>query len=226
MRFSFASAFALSSLFLGALAAPTGDLTNPTSLVQSGVSSLIEGQNTTTTNTTIIQGSEKTVYSYMETVFSNVQQHTGIINKTLSDYNADSASDSEKKNVTTVVQTEVKSIVSILVQASAEVGKISVSANVDVSGVVSLVVKLLVEIISTLLDVVSVLGTTINDLLGNVLTLLIHAVTQLLSALVPIVGDVVKTVFSIVSGLIPAVGDVLVGLGELLQSENLLGSLL
>ncbi|KAK7611760.1 hypothetical protein BKA81DRAFT_403501 [Phyllosticta paracitricarpa] len=226
MRFSFASAFALSSLFLGAFAAPAGDLTNPTSLVQSAAGSLTQGQTTTTKNTTVSQGSDKTVFSYMETVYSNVQEHTGAINKTISGYNADTASDSEKKNVITVVKTEVKSIVSILVQASVEIGKIGISANVDVSGVVSLVVKLLVEIISTLLNVVSVLGTTINDLLGNVLTLLVHAVTQLLSALVPIVGDVVKTVFSIVSGLIPAVGDVLVGLGELLQGEGLLGELL
>lgn len=238
MRFSFASAFAFSTLFLGALSAPTGDVLNGVSgvsgLTQSA-GSLTKTYSSTTEKTTTVTKNE-TVYSVVQTLYSNVQQHTSSINKTVAAVPAQ-ASEDDKKTALIDIKADIKSITSLIVDASVKVGKIEVNADVDVSAIVSLVVKLVLEIVATLQGVVAVLGGSkfsssstfslsdadkspaIAGLLGSVLTLLVHAISALLLALQDILGDVIATVWSIVSGLLPFVGDILVGLGEVLKGD-------
>lgn len=157
MRFSFASAFALSSLFLGALAAPTGDVLSGVSgvsgLTQAG--SLTKTYSSTEKTTTIIKN--ETVYSVVSTLYTNVQQYTSSINKTVEAVPAQ-PSEEDKKKALIEIKADIKSIASLIVDASVKIGKIEVSADVDVSAIVSLVVKLVFEIVATLQHVVAILG--------------------------------------------------------------------
>lgn len=235
MRFSFASAFAFSTLFLGALSAPTGGdaLGAVSGLTGSQTSQLTK---TYSEKTTTVSKNE-TVYSVVQTLYTNVQSHTSSINKTVAAV-PEQPTEQDKKSALIEVKADIKSIASLMVDASVKIGKIEVDANVDVSAIVSLVVKLVFEIVYTLQGVVAVLGGSkfyhslvpslqdansdslaILTLLGSVVHLLVNALVSLLLALQDILGDVIATVWSLVSSLLPFVGDILVGLGDVLKGD-------
>lgn len=216
MRFSFASTFAFGALFLGAFAAPTGEVLNGVSGLTSGQTSQLTQTSSYEKTTTVTKN--ETVYSVVNTLYSNVQQHTGSINKTCSGV-PEKPSQQDKQTALISIKADIKSIASLIVDASIKVGKLEVNADVNVSVIVDLVVKLVFEIVATLQVIVATLGGTITVLLGSVLTLLVHAISALLLALQDILGDVIATVWSIVSGLLPFVGDVLIGLGDVLKGD-------
>ncbi|KAF2083280.1 hypothetical protein K490DRAFT_69969 [Saccharata proteae CBS 121410] len=215
MRTSFMSVFALSSLFLGAFAAPTQTEYETTAVTSTSLTTSTASNGVTTIE------KQTTVKSVVEVLYTNVQTHTGSINNTVSALPA-SPSEDEKTDALTAIKIDIREICQLIVEATKTIIKIDngkVDVDVDVDAILSIVVKIVLEVVCTLLAVVDVLGSSVLSLLGTVLSLLVSVIGDLLSVLENVLGSVIQTVWSVVTNLVPTVGDILVGLGDILNGE-------
>lgn len=209
MKFSAFSLFTLSSLFIGALAAPTAGASQ-----RDVVPARVEKR--------AVEETCSNVIVIMKQLVTEVKTHTGAINATMSSLPVAPAvmSEAEKLAIFTSVQSSCQQIVSAISTAIVSITKLEVveAVDADLDSIVAIIVELITEIVLTLKGVVFALESTIAEVLGIVLPLLVNVIIALLQVVGVVVGDVVTLVKAVLSPVLETVGEILIGLGEFLTS--------
>ncbi|GME46865.1 hypothetical protein GTA08_BOTSDO11621 [Neofusicoccum parvum] len=205
MRFSFAAAFALSSLFMGALSAPTTEVGLDVVLPKD-----IEARDAGVT----------TVYSVLTDVYGQIQVHTGKINGTYAGFTK-SPSQSQKNTAMASIKIELSGICDTLTSATTKLHGCEAGAESEV--IIGLIAKIILEIIYTINGCVLILGTSVLSILGFALSLVLNVVANLLLVVEEVVGGVLALVWGIIDGILnlvfPGVGLLFFGLGNTLHGE-------
>ncbi|OJD40421.1 uncharacterized protein BKCO1_1000277 [Diplodia corticola] len=207
MKFSFASAFALSSLFLGALAAPTMDVSNDL-IARTDVKADAVAQ--------------ITVLSVLTELQADVEVHTAKINSTCSGLSTGLDLNVDLKTAAIVaIKAELTAIIDVVTSATVKLQGCEAGADVDV--VVGLVVKLVLEILFTLNASCKILGVVSLTLLNVTINLVISVIANLLIAVEAIVGGVIALAWGYINVcvdvVLPGLGQLFVGLAVTLHGE-------
>ncbi|KAL0256273.1 hypothetical protein SLS55_008666 [Diplodia seriata] len=205
MKFSIASAFALSSLFLGGFAAPTKDTS----------SDLIA-------RTDVQADVQVTVYSVLTELEAQVELHTAKINSTCGGLSGGLDLDVDLRTTAIVaIKAELNAICDVITTATAKLHGCEAGADVEV--VVGLVVKIVLEILFTLNGVVKIIGVVALTLLSFTINLVISVIANLLLVVEGIVGGVLGLAWGFIHVcldiVLPGLGQLFVGLGVTLHGE-------
>ncbi|KAB2574547.1 hypothetical protein BFW01_g6471 [Lasiodiplodia theobromae] len=203
MRFSIATAaFALSSLFMGAVAAPTN-------------SDLI-------TRTDVQADVDVTVLSVLTDLKAQVEVHTGNINSTCGGLGLGLDVEVDLSTPAIVsIKAEITAIIDVITTATAKIQ--GCEAGADVSVIVDLALKIVLEILFTLNASVKIVGVVSLSLLNLSINLVINVIANLLVAIEAVVGGVLESVWVSVHVcldlVLPGLVKVFVGLGVTLNGE-------
>ncbi|EKG13189.1 hypothetical protein MPH_09661 [Macrophomina phaseolina MS6] len=203
MKFFAAAAAALSVLSMGVFAAPTAS--------EAGVYNGLEARS-----------GEVTVCSVLTDLHAQIQIHTGRINATYVGQSQSALSQIQKTTCVSTVKVELSAIADIVTSATTKLHGCS-KAGAENDVIISLIVKIVFEIVCTINGVVAYLGASALLLLNFTINLVINVLGSLLLAVEGIVAGVLAVAWGLVSGVLglvlPGVGSLFIGLGNTLHGE-------
>ncbi|KAF2492140.1 hypothetical protein BU16DRAFT_584282 [Lophium mytilinum] len=188
MRFSAFSLFALSSLFVSSLAAPTSIQTRDVAVAeveQRDASAVAVQERTLPEIVVIVDGLVKEVFSY-----------TAAINVTISSCESISIDFTKKIEIIAGIQVQIQKIIAAFSLATLKIYQLKLVEliEIDFKLLVSLAIKVWIEIIYTLLYAAAVLKITIIELLGWTFTLFLHGYISFLLAIGAVVAKFIASI--------------------------------
>jgi len=202
MRFSTFSLFALSSLFLGAFAAPTANQVRDVAVAE------VEQRDTSIT--TAEERGLPEICVIVDALVTEVFTYTKAINVTISGCEGISISITKKITIIAGIQVQIQKIVAAFSLACLKIYKLDLIKLVeaDFKFLISAVVKVFIEIVCTFLYAAEILKCSIIELLGFTLALFLHTYISFLLAICKVVfgfQEAIKFAFTIYLGLISKV---------------------
>ncbi|KAF2816099.1 uncharacterized protein BDZ99DRAFT_565970 [Mytilinidion resinicola] len=212
MRFSAFSLFALSSLFVSSLAAPTSLQIRDVAVAE------VEQR-----DTSVVAVEERTlpeIVVIVDALVTEVFSYTASINVTISSCEGISIDLGKKIKIIADIQVEIQKILSAFSLASLKIYKLKFIELIeaDLKLVISLAIKVFIEIICTLLHAVAVLKITIIELLGWTLTLFLHTYISFLLAIGGVVANFIVNIKIGFQIYLVLIGKVFVDFGPLLAA--------
>jgi len=199
MRFSTFSLFALSSLFIGAFAAPTAHRVRDVAIAE------VEQRDTSIT--AVEERGLPEIVVIVNSLVTEVFSYTAAINVTISSCEGISLSITKKVSIIAGIQVQVQKIIAAISAAILKIYTLELIklVEIDFELLISSVVKILIEIVSTFLYAAKILQCSIIELLGFTLGLFLNTYISFLLAICKVVFDfqlAIKAALTIYFGLI------------------------